>query len=276
MKTCYKCKKILDYINFGKLKSSKDGYRYDCKNCRKIYRQENKEIISLKYKKYYEINKEIILEKNKEYRNNNKESIKNQKKEYRTRNEVIEHIKIKNKEYLSIRKIKIKEKRVNDLNFKLSEIYRSKFYREIKGKKYSNFIGCSIDFFKNWIEYNFDKTMNWNNLGIDWHLDHIIPISIFNFNDENEIKICFHWTNIQPLNKKENISKSNKIFLHHYFNNLVSIFRFNKNNKQFMGYQNVSESLHWLRKKLRYGENAPYEVISIKDIMEIDNQQPSS
>jgi hypothetical protein len=81
------------------------------------------------------------------------------------------------------------------------------------------------------------------------------------------------WTNLQPLNSVENRSKSNKLQLHYYFNNLVSIFRFNKSNREYLGYQTVNESLQWLRTKLRKGENTPYE--TAQNAVEIDNQQPS-
>jgi hypothetical protein len=72
-KTCYKCKKELPISNYGKLKSSKDGYRYDCKLCRKEYRENNKQSISDKQKQYYEENKARLIEKNKLYRIENSE-----------------------------------------------------------------------------------------------------------------------------------------------------------------------------------------------------------
>ncbi len=41
-----------------------------------------------------------------------------------------------------------------------------------------------------------------------------------------------------------------------------------------MGYQTVNESLQWLRSKLRYGNNPPYE--DVKYASEIGNPQPNS
>jgi len=277
-KTCCKCKIEQQICNFGKLKSNKDGYRYDCKNCRKEYRENNKISIKQKQDKYYVENKDTLLKKHKEYRIENKDKINNQRKEYRNRPDIKEHVKQKNKEYLPIKKQKICEKRKTDLSFQLSEILRSKIHKMIKGKEtsYKNLIGCDIYFLKKWIEYRFDDKMNWDNYGSYWHVDHIIPISIFNFNNQIDKQICFHWTNLQPLNSLENRQKSNKLQLHYYFNNVVNIFRFNSKYRNFLGYQVLNESLKWLRNnELRYGKNASYE-LELDNSNEIDNPQPSS
>ena len=87
------------------------------------------------------------------------------------------------------------------------------------------------------------------NYGTHWHLDHILPISLFNFEQKSDKLICFHWTNYQPLLSDENKKKSNKLQLHYYFNNIVNIVRFNTHKKQQDGYQVVRESVQWLRKR---------------------------
>ena len=277
MKICCKCKNEKDLKCFGNLKKSPDGLRYDCKDCRKEYNVKNKEIIQEKNKEYYALNKSNLLIKNYEYRILNKEIISVQRQEYRNKEETKLHIKQKNKEYLPIRKIKIKERRKTDTFFKVSEILRSKFNRAIKRNKYSDFLGCDLHFFRCWIEYRFKSDMNWDNLGKIWQIDHILPINRFDFTINTDIKICFHWTNLQPLYTSENISKSDKIYFHHYFNNFISVFRYNSFNKQFMGYQAVNESLQWLRKttsdmvKMPHMKIYPYN----EDKFEMDNPQPN-
>lgn len=265
MKKCCKCNIDRNLKDFGKMSSSKDGLRYDCNNCRKEYRENNKLFIQEKQKEYYNNNKDLLLEKNKQYRNANIDSINIQRKEYRMKPEIKEHIALKNREYLPIRKEQIKIKRKQNLNFKISEIFRSKIHKFLKNQKtsYTNLLGCDLEFFKKWIEFQFVGNMNWINLGDVWQIDHIIPISKFDFSNENEKQICFHWTNLQPLFSNENRSKSNKIELHYYFNNIVNVNRFNKKNKQYLGYQNLNESLNWLRSKLRYGENPSDNIILV-------------
>jgi hypothetical protein len=275
-KICCKCKLECDISNFGKLKSSKDGYRYDCKNCRKIYRECNKEHINNNSRKYYNDNKDELQIKNKEYRKNNYILINNQRKEYRTRPEIKEHNKQKCKDYLPIRKEKIKMLRKTNLNFKISEILRSKVHKMIKGRQtsYQDIIGCDIDTLKKWIEFRFNENMNWDNLGLYWQIDHILPINGFNFSIENEQRICFHWTNLQPLESNINKSKSDKLELHYYYNNIVNVVRFNSKYTNFLGYQALNESLKWLR-KINSGMVKSPHMIMFNKTFETDNPQPS-
>ena len=132
MKSCSKCKIEKDLSDFYKKKSSKDGYRSECKECAKKYSEENyerikeykakryleikdtddfkekrsahytenKEHYSLKSKEYNIINKEKISENKKEYYENNKEEILEKRKEY--------YIEIKSDEEL------LASKRLND------------------------------------------------------------------------------------------------------------------------------------------------------------------
>ena len=274
-KQCCKCNKMMNINEFGKLKSSKDGLRYDCNVCRRQYRIDNKDNIKNKQHDYYSKNKKQLLEQSKQYRIDNNDKINNQRKEYRNRIEVKKHIQQQNKDYLPIRKEQIKLKRKTDTNFQLKEILRSKIHKMLKNQEtsYKNIIGCDIVFLKKWIEFRFDTNMNWNNLGSYWHIDHILPINKFNLTKSENVKICFHWTNLQPLQSFENISKSDKIQPHYYFNNIVNIHRFNKQYTQFMGYQTVNESLQWLRIELRYGKNAPHSNVKT---LKMDNPQPSS
>lgn len=76
-KTCTKCnvEKSLNAENFNKRKSSKDGFRNECKSCLKEYRQ-----------KYYEENKADIIKKNDEYRKNNWDRFTRNRIAYEARN----------------------------------------------------------------------------------------------------------------------------------------------------------------------------------------------
>ena len=75
-----------------------------------------------------------------------------------------------------------------------------------KTKPSIEYLGCSSDYFINYIEKQFEEGMNWNNI----HLDHIKPVSKFNLDDEEEFLQCCNYKNFQPLLAKDNLEKSNK------------------------------------------------------------------
>lgn len=99
--------------------------------------------------------------------------------------------------------------------------YRSAFSKSFNRGKFVSPItrdnlGCSISFLKMWITYQFDAYMNWNNYGNwsqYWQIDHVFPCSSFDFTNEEDIKKCWHWSNLRPLSVKQNSKKSdNKNF----------------------------------------------------------------
>lgn len=103
-----------------------------------------------------------------------------------------------------------------DLNTRMAETLRKRFRKVVFGvyKKESaiQLIGCSLDYFKEYIESKFTEGMSWNNYGIKgWHIDHIKPCASFDLTDLEQQKICFHYTNMQPLWAFDNYSKGAKI-----------------------------------------------------------------
>jgi 5-methylcytosine-specific restriction endonuclease McrA len=58
--------------------------------------------------------------------------------------------------------------------------------------------------------------MNWENYGSYWHIDHKIPISVFNFEkpEDYDFKRCWNLKNLQPLEKFKNMSKGNRLDKH--------------------------------------------------------------
>ena len=58
------------------------------------------------------------------------------------------------------------------------------------------------------------EKLSWDNMGTVWDIDHIIPCAYFTFvdengnTDENAIKECWALSNLQPMYKDKNISKS--------------------------------------------------------------------
>ena len=106
-------------------------------------------------------------------------------------------------------------KYATDLGFKLKHIVAGrihsalKTYQLLKKDKTIEYLGCSIGEYCIYLESKFDIGMNWENQGEYWEIDHIKPISSFNLDNEEDLYKVFHYTNTQPLEKKENRLKSN-------------------------------------------------------------------
>lgn len=73
-------------------------------------------------------------------------------------------------------------------------------------------LGISTQEFKEYIETQFQEGMSWENWSVyGWHLDHIRPISSFNLHNQEERKLCFHYSNLRPLWARDNLSKGSKV-----------------------------------------------------------------
>ena len=77
----------------------------------------------------------------------------------------------------------------------------------IKNDSTMNYIGCNIQYLREWFEYNFTSEMNWDNYGSYWSIDHIIPVCKFELTVEDEKLKCCNWTNLMPVTVKYNSSK---------------------------------------------------------------------
>ena len=183
------------------------------KRRRELYKL-NKEKHSKKRKENYELNKEKIKEESRKYYNENKEKINENRRE-KNRKRSLEYY-YKNKEKINKKSYKRNNiKRENNPLFKLTHNIRTLIRLSIinqfttKSKKTIEILGCSFEEFKHHLESQFDDKMNWNNQGTYWHLDHIIPIS--SAETEEDVYRLNHYTNFQPLYWLDNLKKSNNI-----------------------------------------------------------------
>lgn len=136
---CTMCGEDKEINEFNFLNKKKGVYNPKCKECRKRYRETNKEHLKEKSKQYYEANKdyrkeyqkqyreankEIIKEKDKRYREVNKERLNERSKQYREANK--EHIK----QYREANKDKIKEygRQYNEINKEFIKERRKRHY----------------------------------------------------------------------------------------------------------------------------------------------------
>lgn len=62
---------------------------------------------------------------------------------------------------------------------------------------YAVYFGIDIPGFRGWIENQFAGSVLWENFGKCWQLEHIVPLSYFNLLQNADLKLCWHFTNIQ-------------------------------------------------------------------------------
>lgn len=80
-----------------------------------------------------------------------------------------------------------------------------------KSKRTFELIGCTPEFLRDYLQAQFTPAMSWENHGTYWHVDHIIPLASFDLTQPEQQRRAFHYSNCQPLEKLQNISKSDTL-----------------------------------------------------------------
>jgi hypothetical protein len=195
MKICNRCKKELQESEFGQYSKPKSGLKAKCKKC-------DSEVSMISYWK----KRDSRVLHMKKYREKNPDILKNAAKKWQD----------KNKEYSRAKAKERYHKKKTDPKYKIPRILRARLGMAIKKIHKSSssvvLLGCSIEQCRLHIESLFQPGMTWENHGNNgWHVDHIIPCAAFDLTDPEQQKLCFHYTNLQPLWAEENRKKWDKI-----------------------------------------------------------------
>lgn len=179
----------------------------------KCYRSINAETIKDQSKLYYKANKEERKKYQRQYRADNKDEICRLGKEYRESHPEKGREWFKNNPDYT--KVYERNRLKVDLNYKIKVYLRSRVRAAIKGNWKSGSavkdLGCSIDELKLYLEKRFELGMDWNNWSsTGWHIDHVIPLYNFDLTDRGQFLEACHYTNLQPLWAKENLSKGRR------------------------------------------------------------------
>lgn len=101
---------------------------------------------------------------------------------------------------------------------KLNDCMRNGMNKSLKNGSKSNrswekLVGYTVLELMKHIEKQFIGDMSWENHGDVWHIDHIIPISAFNYETPEDIdfKKCWSMKNLRPLDSMENLIKNGKV-----------------------------------------------------------------
>jgi hypothetical protein len=118
-------------------------------------------------------------------------------------------------ELLAVRKRELDRYHNDDLRW-IKVNMRKRLNKFVSGiqrvRGFENYAGCTKEELRDWIEHQFQDGMSWSNKG-EWHLDHIIPCSYFDLQNQSHQKVCFNWRNIRPLWARENICKGDCMVL---------------------------------------------------------------
>jgi len=187
------------------------------KEQKETYYTENKEKILIKRKNQYNKKKDdpIFKEKRNEYSmyqyNKKKDNpiFKEKKNEYNKQYRK-DKKEIMNKIYKNQNK-KIKETPFLRLSKNISRAIRNSI-RNKNRKHWENIVSYTLNELIEHLENTSEFTIQ-DYLEKDLHLDHIIPISVYNFNsfEDEEFKKCWNLKNLRIILAKENLRKNNKL-----------------------------------------------------------------
>ena len=187
---------------FSKSKNTSDGLQYKCKKCANLHYFKNKDQILKRVNKRYEKKREEILIYQEKYRSENKSKIAKRDKEYarKNRDKINEYLREYRKEP-SIKMAHYVSTRIRDAIKKTGGQ---------KGGITFDYLPYSREELKKHLEKQFDEHMTWDNHGTYWHIDHIKPHVMFNYDslDHPDFQKCWDLKNLQPLEARENLKKN--------------------------------------------------------------------
>jgi hypothetical protein len=195
-KLCSKCNEEfpLTIEFFEKHSKTKSGFGSYCKSCQKAYR-----------KQYYQENKEESLKKDRQNYQKNIEQRRVWHREWYKKNQ---------KKIQAGQTILRRNKRRNNLQYRLACNLRNRLNKALKNitksESTKKLLGCTMEELKTHLQNQFSTGMSWDNYG-QWHIDHIRPCASFDLSDPEQVKQCFHYSNLQPLWAKDNLLKGSKL-----------------------------------------------------------------
>jgi len=223
-KFCPTCNKTKELTDFNKNKNRKDGYQRECRNC--CHNHHNKHYHTKKSPRL----KENLKEGHKVCTSCKQELLlTNFNKQKGGRFGVSGECKIclfgRNKIWRENGGKQwennwTKTQRQTNPQYKLKQILRGRYLDALKrhtsggkvNKHHSaiDLLGCSIEFYKQYLEQQFKPDMNWENHGTLWEIDHIKPCAAFDLTNSKHQQECFNYTNTQPLYYSDNRIKKDK------------------------------------------------------------------
>lgn len=174
----------------------------------RAWAKRNPEKLRARNKAWVENNKERAKATRRAWCEKNRESIRQRMRKWRDDNRVHFRANAKKRHDERVR---------SDLNYRMSYLLRRRIRGAITHHKKSNatakLTGCSLENLKIYLETRFVDGMTWGKFMTgEIHLDHIIPLSLFDLSRPEQQRYAFHFSNLQPMWASENMSKSDRVY----------------------------------------------------------------
>lgn len=62
---------------------------------------------------------------------------------------------------------------------------------------YAPYFALDIEHMRKWFGSQFKEGIGWETFGVNWQFDHIIPVTYFDFAEEEDLKLCWNFINIR-------------------------------------------------------------------------------
>ena len=222
MKVCRKCKIEKPLLEFDKSGWKKIdgtlGLKGNCKECCKLAVMawrgndpdgEKKRQAYKRTKKWKKKNIELVRQYHEEYNIIHIEQNRERQRDHRRINSV---------RINQVTKLRRKKNRLQGISpkLKLAAFMSGGIWKSLKGKKarrtWQSLVNYTTKQLREHLEAQFVDGMSWDNYG-EWHVDHIIPKSFFQFAfpDDVEFRMCWRFENLRPLWARDNQIKGNKL-----------------------------------------------------------------
>ncbi|MBS1577830.1 MAG: hypothetical protein JST09_21200 [Bacteroidetes bacterium] len=77
--------------------------------------------------------------------------------------------------------------------------------------QYAPYFGLDIENMRKWFEMQFKKDTGWQDFAEEWQFDHIIPVTYFDFSIEEDLKLCWNFTNLRVELLQQNKDRGSRL-----------------------------------------------------------------
>ena len=139
---------------------------------------------------------------------------------------------IKIKECFRYNRLKCKDCERDEPIEKFKRSIRGRIHIALKSKSMHTieYLGATPTDYLKWILNN-NNNYTLENRGTEWHIDHVIPLSHFDLDDELQQRIAFNWRNTMPFSASENLKKNNKILKSQLEQHIQNLKEYHEKNK---------------------------------------------